>query len=133
HIRRERATSNICTNVGLLATRATIYLAALGAGGLRQLATTCLERAHHAAERIAAIEGFSLRYPDTPFFREVAIRCPLPAAELGQALLERGIIGGLDLGRFVPGEDHTMLFAFTECTTPEHIEQLAGALEEITA
>ncbi|GIW71756.1 MAG: glycine dehydrogenase [Planctomycetota bacterium] len=133
HIRRERATSNICTNVGLMALRATIYLAALGRRGLETLATICLQRAHHAACRIAELPGFALRYPETPFFREVAVRCPVPAAEVNRHLEARGIIGGLDLGRFDPAEERTMLLCFTEMTTPADIERLLGALAEVRA
>jgi glycine dehydrogenase subunit 1 len=133
HIRRDRATSNICTNVGLVATRATIHMAALGKQGLRQVAEVCLERAHHAAERIAALPGFGLRFPKTPFFKEVAITCPLGVRELNARLFERGVIGGLDLGRFIPGEAQTMLLSFTELTTPGDIDALVRSLEEATS
>ncbi len=131
HIRRERATSNICTNVGLVALRATIYLAALGREGLRDVARVCCERAHYAAERIAALPGYALRWPRAPFFKEFAVRCPRPAAEVNRELRRRGIGGGLDLGRFDPDAADTMLFCVTELNPRSDIDALVAALREI--
>jgi glycine dehydrogenase subunit 1 len=131
HIRRERATSNICTNVGLVALRATVYLAALGKEGLRDVARICAERAHYAAAEIAKVPGYRLRYPGAAFWREFAVRCPRPAAEVNRGLAARGITGGLDLGRFDPDAADTMLVCVTEMTPREHIDRLVGALAEI--
>jgi glycine dehydrogenase subunit 1 len=131
HIRRERATSNICTNVGLVALRATIYLAALGKEGLRDVARISTERAHWAAERIAALPGYSLRWPEAPFFHEFAVRCPKPAALVNRELGRRGITGGLDLGRFDPDAADTMLFCTTEMNSRSDIDALVDALGEI--
>ena len=131
HIRRERATSNICTNVGLVALRAAIYLACLGKEGLRDVARVSLERAHYAAERIAAIPGFSLRYPGTPFFKEFALRCPRPAAEVNRELAKRGITGGFDVGRFDPDAADVMLVAVTEMNSRAEIDALVAALKEV--
>ncbi len=131
HIRRERATSNICTNVGLVALRATIYLAALGKEGLRDVARICLERAHYAADRIAAIPGYALRFPGAPFFKEFAVRCPRPAAEVNRELSRRGITGGFDCGRAGAEWRDVLLIAVTEMNPREEIEQLVAALKEI--
>ena len=130
HIRRERATSNICTNQALLALATTIYLAALGKQGFADLGAQCLRRAHYAAERIAAISGFSPLFT-RPFYDEFAVRTPLPAEQLNAALRERGIIGGYDLARDYPELGDAMLFAVTETRTREDIETLSAALEEI--
>jgi glycine dehydrogenase subunit 1 len=132
HIRRARATSNICTNAAHMALRATIYLSVLGKAGMCEVAEISVRRAHHLADRIASLRGFSLRFPASPFFCEVAIRCPRPAAEIERALAERGIIAGLDLGRFDPTEADTMLFCATEMTTPDDIERLVASLAEVT-
>jgi glycine dehydrogenase subunit 1 len=131
HIRRERATSNICTNVGLVVLRATVYLALLGKEGMRDVARISLERAHHLAERLAAIPGYALRFPSTPFFHEFALACPRPAALVNRALAERGITGGFDCGRVDPAEARTLLLAVTEMNPPEDLEALVRALEAI--
>jgi glycine dehydrogenase subunit 1 len=131
HIRRERATSNICTNVGLVALRATVYLALLGKEGLREVAAICTERAHYAAQEIAKVPGYRPRYPGGAFFKEFAVRCPRPAAQVNRELAARGITGGLDLGRFDPDEADTMLFCVTELCPREHVDALVAALREI--
>ena len=130
HIRRERATSNICTNQALLALATTIYLAALGKQGFADLGAQCLRRAHYAAERIAAIPGFKPLYA-RPFYDEFAVRTPLPAEQVNAELRERGIIGGYDLARDYPELGDAMLFAVTETRSREDIETLVAALEEI--
>jgi glycine dehydrogenase subunit 1 len=130
HIRRERATSNICTNQALLALATTIYLAALGKQGFADLGAQCLRRAHYAAERVAAIPGFAPLFT-RPFFDEFAVRTPLPAEQLNAALRERGIIGGYDLSRDYPELGDAMLFAVTENRSRDDIETLAASLEEI--
>ncbi len=132
HIRRERATSNICTNQALCALAAGAYLAAMGKSGLRQVAELCYHKAHYAARRIAAIPGFDL-VGDKPFFKEFVVRCPKPPGEINEALLERGIIGGYDLGRDYPHLENHMLLCVTEMNTKEEIDCLAEALEEVTS
>jgi len=127
HIRREKATSNICTNHALMALAATVYLSLLGKHGLRALAEMCLHKAHYAAERIAAIPGFSLAY-DAPYFHEFTVRTPVPAAEVNRFLLTRGIIGGFDLGRCDPALDHYLILAVTEMNTREEIDDLVSTL-----
>jgi len=131
HIRRERATSNICTNQALNALAAGVYLAAMGKRGLRQVAELCYHKAHYAAQRIAALPGFELA-DDALFFKEFAVRCPLPVQTLNDELLEEwGIIGGLDLGRFYPDRAGQMLLCVTEMNSREEIDCLVEALEEI--
>jgi glycine dehydrogenase subunit 1 len=130
HIRRERATSNICTNQALCALAAGAYLAAMGKSGLRQVAELCYHKTHYAAQQIAAIPGFDL-VGDKPFFKEFVVRCPRPPGEINDALLERGIIGGYDLGQDYPHlENHTLL-CVTEMNTKEEIDRLVEALEEV--
>jgi glycine dehydrogenase subunit 1 len=129
HIRREKATSNICTNQGLMATAATVYMASLGKEGFREVATSAYQYAHYLADQIATVPGFSLAY-DTPFFHEFVIRSERPAAEILAGLLEHGILGGLDLGRFSPELDHHILLCATELNTKSGIDRLAGLLRE---
>ncbi len=131
HIRRERATSNICTNQALNALAAGIYLATMGRRGLRQVAELCYHKAHYAARRIAALPGFELA-DDAPFFKEFAIHCPLPVQTLNNKLLKDwNIIGGLDLGCFYPHRKDQMLLCVTEMNTQKEIDHLVGALDKI--
>ncbi len=131
HIRRERATSNICTNQALLALFATVYLSALGKSGFRELGEQCLRRAHYAQERICAIPGFAPLFK-RPFFDEFAVTAPLPVAVLNAALRDRGIIGGYDLSADYPEFTNAALFCVTEARSRDDIDTLATALEEIT-
>jgi glycine dehydrogenase subunit 1 len=126
HIRRERATSNICTSQQLVGLAATVYLAAVGKRGLQRVAEVCYQRAHYAAERIAALPAYALAF-DAPFFTEFTVRCPRPPAELLPRLLERGIIGGLDVSDRV---ENGLLVCVTETNTREEIDRLVAALAE---
>lgn len=126
HIRRERATSNICTSQQLIALATTVYLAALGPQGLRRVAELCYEKAHELAERIEALPGYSVEHGEV-FFHEFVVRTPRPPAEINAALIERGIIGGLD----VSDVRNRMLLCATEMNTGDEIEALVRALEEI--
>jgi glycine dehydrogenase subunit 1 len=124
HIRRERATSNICTNQQLVGLAAAVYLAAVGRHGLRQIAEACYHKAHYAAQRIAALPGYSLAF-QTPFFKEFTVRCPKPLAQLLARLLEQGIIGGLDVSDEI---ENGMLVCVTEANTRQEIDRLVKAL-----
>ncbi len=126
HIRRERATSNICTNQALMALAATVYMAAMGKRGLRQVAEQSYHKAHYAADRIAALPGYSLPLHGT-FALEFPIACPSPASEINSRLLDYGIIGGLDIGDRIP---NGMLLCVTEVNTKDEIDALADALAE---
>jgi glycine dehydrogenase subunit 1 len=128
HIRREKATSNICTNQGLIALAATVYLTVMGKQGLRQAAELCYHKAHYAAEQINALEGFEL-WNRGPFFNEFVVKAPLPVADLNRALLERKIIGGLDIGGWYPSLEGHMLLAVTERNTRAQIDELVYGLE----
>ena len=131
HIKRERATSNICSNEGLLALAAAVYLSLLGQTGLRQVAELCYSNAHYAAERISSLPGYSLCF-DAPYFHEFAVCCPNPVAEINAHLLEHGFLGGYDLGQDYPALKNTMLLAVTEMNTREEIDALLDVLTEVT-
>jgi len=131
HIRREKATSNICTNQGLMALAACIYMSLLGKNGLRQVSELCYHKAHYAAERIAALPGYSLAY-HTPFFNEFVVKCPVSVAELNSHLLEHGILGGYDLEQDYPGLENHMLIAVTELNAREEIDLLVDVLAEVS-
>ena len=124
HIRRERATSNICTSESLVALAASIYLAALGKAGLRQVAELCYQKAHYAAERIAVLPGYSLPIQGT-FFQEFTVQCPAPPSEINAALREHGILGGLDISAVIP---RAMLLCATEMNTRAQIDALVEGL-----
>jgi len=131
HIRRERATSNICTNQGLMVLAATVYLSLLGKQGLRQVAELCYHKAHYAAQRIASLRGYNL-WSKEPFFNEFAVRCPRPAEETNDFLLDQGILGGYSLGRDYPGFEKVMLLAVTEMNSKEDIDTLVDVLAEVS-
>ncbi|MCK6480675.1 MAG: aminomethyl-transferring glycine dehydrogenase subunit GcvPA [Planctomycetaceae bacterium] len=128
HIRRDRATSNICTNQGLLALRGLVYLAALGPTGLREVAEGCLANAHYAAERIAALPGWSLSFPGKPFFHEFAVDGPLPAERVIASLRRKRILPGVALSRWWKDAPNRLLVAATEVKTRKQIDALAKAL-----
>ena len=127
-IRRERATSNICTNEALYALAASVYLATLGRKGLAQVAELCLQKAHYAAAEIAKLPGYSLAFPDKPFFQEFAVRTPGDPKQINEMLLGQGIIGGLPLGDFYPELENALLLCVTEQRTKEEIDALVSAL-----
>ena len=132
-IRRERATSNICTNEALIATAVAIYLAALGPNGLRDVADQCYHRSHYLAAELARLPGFSPRF-SRPFLREFALRTPRPPAEINRRLWEQhGIVGGLDLGRFDLGLEDCWLLTATELNSRADIDRLAAVLAEASA
>lgn len=130
HIRREKATSNICTNQALMALASTVYMSMLGKNGLREVAELCYQKAHYAAQQFAALPGYEL-VTQTPFFHEFVVRCPYPVAELNEHLLEHGILGGYDLGEDYPEMENCMLIAVTEMNSRDEIDALVEVLSEI--
>ena len=134
HIRREKATSNICTNSGLCAMAWTIHMTLLGERGLRELAAANHARACQAAERIARVPGVEV--VNDGFLNEFAVRLPKPSRDVVRAMAGRNVLGGVSLGRLYPGEaglERGLLIAATEVNTDEDIEALASALEEALA
>jgi len=134
HIRREKATSNICTNAGLCALAFSIHMTLLGGEGLARLARLNHARARAAAARLAQVPG--VRLVNRAFFNEFAIELPADAREAVRAMADRGVLGGVSLGRLYPGEEGLtcgLLVTATECTTDEDIEALAAALEGVLA
>jgi len=132
HIRRERATSNICTNQSLLAVGATIFLAALGKQGFRELGELCLRKAHYAFRQITALPGYSARF-SSPFFDEFVITTPVSARQLQQHFEQAGIIGGYPLSERYTGMENEVLFCVTETRTKEDIDRLVEVLSEVSA
>jgi glycine dehydrogenase subunit 1 len=130
HIKRERATSNICTNQGLLALATAVYLSLLGKSGLRQVADLCYQKAHYAAHEIVKLDGYRINFKE-PFFHEFTVECPIPASEINAYLLEHGILGGYDLGQDYPALKNHMLIAVTEMNSKEQIDMLAELLSEV--
>ena len=128
HIRRERATSNICTNQGLMSLANTVYLALLGAQGLRDVALQCLERTHYLASRLASIPGVSLPNGDAPFVREFVVRLPGSAEGFARAALEKRILAGIPLFRFDKTRSKDLLVAVTEKRNKEEMDRYVEAL-----
>jgi glycine dehydrogenase subunit 1 len=131
HIRREKATSNICTNQGLNALAATIYLSTVGRQGLREVAEASAQIAHYAYEQIVAIPGIEPLFPDAVFFREFAVKTGIPARDVVELGAERGLLPGVALSRFphIDVEDG-LLIAFTEKRSREEVGQLLAVLRE---
>jgi glycine dehydrogenase subunit 1 len=127
HIRREKATSNICTNQGLFALRAAAYLAALGPQGLKETASLCVRKAHYLAEQLQQIPGVSLRF-SRPFFKEFTIQLPGGVPGMLTRLLQQGYHAGLHLGRWYPALENCLSLAVTEKRTRQEMDGLAVAV-----
>jgi glycine cleavage system P protein (glycine dehydrogenase) subunit 1 len=133
HIRRARATSNICTNSALCALAGAVYLATMGKRGLRQVAELCYQKSHYAAAEIGRLKGFAVnpQAPERPFFKEFVVRLPAPVADVNARLYEQfGIVGGYDLGNDYPHLKDHMLIAVTEVNTRASIDRLVMALRK---
>ena len=128
HIRREKATSNICSNQGLNALTAAIYLSLLGKEGLREVASLCYNKAHYAAKKISELKGFEILNPG-PFFHEFVVKCPKPVEDLQEHLLEHGILGGYDLSGSYPIFENCLLIAVTEMNSKQDIDDLCLVLK----
>ena len=132
HIRREKATSNICTNEGLIALAATVYLETMGRRGVQEAARQCAQKAHYAAREIAKLEGFSLPF-SAPFFNEFVVQAPIKAAPLLDRLAnEKGIDGGLALSRFDANRGNDFLVCVTETNMRRQIDALVDGLDSLS-
>ena len=132
HIRREKATSNICTNEGLIALAATVYLETMGRKGIQEVAQQCIQKAAYAARKISNLPGFSLPFTG-PRFNEFVVRAPVNAVTLlAQLALEKGIDGGLALSRFLSDHPNDFLVCVTEINTREQIDALVNGLASVS-
>tara|TARA_B100000700_G_scaffold327851_1_gene443743 strand:- start:5960 stop:7291 length:1332 start_codon:yes stop_codon:yes gene_type:complete len=127
HIRRERATSNICTSTQLMGLMVTVYTATLGKQGIKDVANLCYQKAHYAASEIDKLNNFSIE-PRGTFFHEFVVNCPVPPREINAALLKRNILGGLDIS---DRSENGMLICVTETILKHDIDRLVSALSEI--
>ncbi len=127
HIRRDRATSNICSNEALNALAATVYLSWLGKEGIKDLGEHCLRKAHYLADRISKIPGYSVS--KNPFFNEFAVKCPVDPEKVVQSLLDKKILAGYPLGRAYPELKDSLLIAVTEKRTKKDMDELVAGLE----
>jgi glycine dehydrogenase subunit 1 len=131
HIRRERATSNICTNQALCALSACVYLSVMGKMGIRKVAELCLQKSHYAAEQIDRISGFKRKYK-TPFFKEFVIETPIPAEKVVRSLLDKGILVGVDMAGFDQSWRNQLLICVTERRTKTEVDLLAEELKKLS-
>jgi glycine dehydrogenase subunit 1 len=133
HIRRDKATSNICSNQGLIALRATVHLAALGPAGLKETAELCVQKAHYAASELAKVPGIKLKHPGKAFLKEFTIELPTAAEAVLAKLLQRGYHAGLPLGRWYPNMGNCVTVAVTEKRTKAEIDGLVAAYRAVIA
>ncbi|MBY0588136.1 aminomethyl-transferring glycine dehydrogenase subunit GcvPA [bacterium] len=132
HIRRDKATSNICSNQALLALRASVYLALMGPHGMREVAELCWHKAHYAAGKLAEVPGLTV-LAESPFFKEFVIETPGPAESYLAPMLAQGIHAGIPLGRWFAGRERELLVAFTEKRSREEIDHFADAWRQVLA
>ncbi len=130
HIRREKASSNICSNEAICALNAVIYMTLVGPQGLKEVAELNIERAHQLMEQLTGIKGFSLKFTG-PFFNEFVLSCPSDAQIIVEKLAQKGIGAGYALGKDFPSMENNLLICATEMRTPEDIQAYADALRGI--
>ncbi len=130
-IKRDKASSNICTNQGLMALAAVVYMSLVGKQGIRKVAELCYHKAHYAAKQIDALPGYKVDM-SKPFFHEFAVKCPRPVSAVNEALIDKGIIGGYDLGQDYAHLRDNMLLCVTEMNGKDEIDALVAALKEIS-
>ncbi len=128
HIRREKASSNICSNEALVALAAAVYMASMGPQGMREVAEQCVQKAAYACEKISALDGYDMAFKGQNF-KEFAVKVPAKPEQLNKQLLQKSILGGVDVSPFYPEMENTMLFAVTEKRTREEIDTLVRELE----
>ncbi|UCC78376.1 MAG: aminomethyl-transferring glycine dehydrogenase subunit GcvPA [Candidatus Zixiibacteriota bacterium] len=129
HIRRERASSNICTNQALCALAATVYLSLLGNSGLEKIGRLCLSKAHYAASKISQLPGYKLKY-NAPFFKEFVVETPVSPHRIITRLAGKGIMPGVDIGKYVTGLKGCLMIAVTEKRTRKQIDDLVFELSK---
>jgi glycine dehydrogenase subunit 1 len=131
HIRGARATSNICTNQGLLALRATAYLSTMGPAGLAEVARQCYHKAHYAAGQIASLDGYALAHGQAEFFHEFLVDCPVPARQIIEQGYKRWMMPGLAADQLGIGDENQLLIAVTEKRPRQQIDQLIDLLKQV--
>ncbi len=129
HIRRENATSNICTNQSLCAVAASVYLALLGEEGMRSLARRIIATSHYASKMLSEVPSIDAPYFDGSFFREFAVR--IPSKDVPKKLLKKGLLGGLALQKFFPELKDVYLFSFSEIHSPEDVQKLVDVIDGV--
>jgi glycine dehydrogenase subunit 1 len=130
HIRREKATSNICSNESLCVLAAAVYLCLLGREGMREVATQSAQKAHYLAQELSRIPGYSMAYPDAPFFKEFVLQTKLPADLIAEKMFYRGIYPGVDMLRF--GYENQLMIAVTEKKSKEDLDDFITAMKELS-